>query len=92
MADLEVDYPRLYWLSFAVAGMVTLFRAVFQGLSEVRLQTLILLVVGMVVFGTALRGLRNPEGSGAPTEPTPLLIIAVLAATVYSVFTLATIV
>ncbi|WP_152041284.1 hypothetical protein [Salinigranum salinum] len=92
MADIEVDYPRLYWLSFAVAGLVTLLRAVVLGLSAVTLQTLILLVVGMVVLGTALRGLRSPETSGAPTEPTPLLIVAVLAATVYSVFTLAAIV
>jgi hypothetical protein len=92
MADIEVDYPRLYWLSFAVAGLVTLLRAVVVGLSGVTLQTLILLVVGMVVFGTALRGLRSPETSGAPSEPTPLLIVAVLAAAVYSVFTLASIV
>ncbi|WP_380676370.1 hypothetical protein [Salinigranum sp. GCM10025319] len=92
MAHVEIDYPRLYWLSFAVAGLVTLVRSVVQGLAGVTVQTLLLLVVGMVVFGTALRGLRNPEASGAPTEPTPLLIVAVLAATVYSVFTLATIV
>jgi hypothetical protein len=92
MADIEVDYPRLYWLSFALAGVVTLVRAVVQGLSGVRLQTLVLLVVGMVVLGTALRGLSNPESSGAPTEPTPLLIVAVLAAAVYSAFTLAAIV
>jgi hypothetical protein len=46
----------------------------------------------MVVFGTAVRGLKDPEASGAPTEPTPLLLVAVLGATVYSVFTLATIV
>jgi hypothetical protein len=89
MAEIEVDYPRLYWLSFAVAGVVTLVRAVVQGLAAVTLQTLVLLVVGMVVFGTAVRGLRSPETSGAPTEPTPLLIVAVLAASVYSVFTLA---
>jgi hypothetical protein len=89
MADIEVDYPRLYWLSFAIAGLVTLVRAVVMGLSAVTLQTLILLVVGMVVLGTAARGLKDPEASGAPTEPTPLLIVAVLAATVYSVFTLA---
>ena len=92
MADVEIDYPRLYWVSFAVAGVVTLVRAVVQGIAGVTLQTLILLVVGMIVFGTAFRGLMNPETSGAPTEPTPLLIVAVLAATVYSVFTLATIV
>lgn len=91
MADIEVDYPRLYWLSFAVAGLVTLLRAVVVGLSQVTLQALILLLVGMVVLGTAIRGLKDPEASGAPTEPTPLLIVAVLAATVYSAFTLATI-
>lgn len=92
MADVTVDYPRLYWLSFAVAGVVTLLRAVVQGLSAVTLQTLILLLVGMVVLGTALRGLRDPEGSGAPTEPTLLLVAAVVAAAVYTVFTLAAIV
>jgi hypothetical protein len=43
----------------------------------------------MVVLGTAVRGLRSPETSGAPTEPTPLLIVAVLAASAYTVFTLA---
>lgn len=91
MADIEVDYPRLYWLSFAVAGVVTLVRAVVMGLSAVTLQTLILLVVGMVVLGTAARGLKDPDASGAPTEPTPLLVVAVLAATVYSAFTLAAI-
>ena len=89
MADIEVDYPRLYWLAFAVAGVVTLVRALAMGLTAVTLQTLILLLVGMVVLGTAVRGLANPEESGAPTEPTPLLVIAVLAATVYSIFTLA---
>ncbi|WP_136589020.1 hypothetical protein [Salinigranum halophilum] len=89
--DVEVDYPRLYWLSFAVAGLVTLLRAVVMGLSQVTLQTLVLLVVGMVVLGTAVRGLKDPAASGAPTEPTPLLVVAVLAATVYSLFTLATI-
>jgi hypothetical protein len=92
MADIEVDYPRLYWLSFAVAGLVTLLRAVVVGLSGVTLQTLVLLVVGVVVLGTAVRGLRDPAASGAPTEPTPLLVVAVLAATVYSLFTLAAIV
>jgi hypothetical protein len=92
MADIEVDYPRLYWLSFAVAGLVTLLRAVVVGLSGVTLQTLVLLVVGVVVLGTAARGLRDPAASGAPTEPTPLLVVAVLAATVYSLFTLAAIV
>jgi hypothetical protein len=92
MADIEVDYPRLYWLSFAVAGLVTLLRAVVAGLSGVTLQTLVLLVVGMVVLGTAVRGLKDPEASGAPTEPTPLLVVAVLAAMVYSAFTLAAIV
>ena len=92
MAHVEVDYPRLYWLSFAVAGLVTLVRAVVQGLSAVTLQTLVLLVAGMVVFGTAARGLKDPEASGAPTEPTPLLAGAVLAAAIYSAFTLATIV
>jgi hypothetical protein len=90
-ADVEVDYPRLYWLSFAVAGVVTLVRAVVMGLSEVTLQTLLVLVVGMVVFGTALRGLLHPEASGAPTEPTALLVAAVLAAIVYSIFTVATV-
>jgi hypothetical protein len=88
--EVEVDYPRLYWLSFAVAGVVTLVRAVVMGLSQVTLQTLVLLVVGMVVLGTALRGLKEPETSGAPTEPTALLVAAVLGATVYSVFTVAT--
>ncbi|WP_372912100.1 hypothetical protein [Salinigranum sp.] len=92
MADIEVDYPRLYWLSFAVAGLVTLLRAVVVGLSGVTLQTLVLLVVGVVVLGTAARGFRDPAASGAPTEPTPLLVVAVLAATVYSLFTLAAIV
>jgi hypothetical protein len=90
--DVEVDYPRLYWLSFAVAGAVTLLRAAVMGLSGVTLQTRLILVVGMVVFGTALRGLFDPEGSGAPTEPTALLVAAVVAATVYTVFTLAAIV
>ncbi|WP_162562433.1 hypothetical protein [Salinigranum rubrum] len=56
------------------------------------LQTLVLLVVGMVVLGTAVRGLKDPAASGAPTEPTPLLVVAVLAAIVYSAFTLAAIV
>jgi hypothetical protein len=92
MADVEVDYPRLYWLSFAVAGAATLARAVVQGLAAVTLQTMILLVVGVVILGTAVRGLSDPAGSGAPTEPTALLIAAVLGATVYSLFTLATIV
>ncbi len=92
MADIEVDYPRLYWLSFAVAGLVTLLRAVVVGLSGVTLQTLVLLVVGIVVLGTAARGLKDPAASGAPTEPTPLLVVAVLAAAIYSAFTLAAIV
>ena len=89
---VEVDYPRLYWLSFAVAGVVTLVRAVVQGLGGVTVQSLVLLVVGMVVLGTSLRGLRDPEASGAPTEPTLLLVLAVLGATVYSLFTIAAIV
>jgi hypothetical protein len=88
-ADIEVDYPRLYWLSFAVAGVVTLLRAVVMGISSVTLRTMLLLVVGVVVLGTAMRGLLDPEASGAPTEPTPLLVAAVIGATLYSVFTLA---
>jgi hypothetical protein len=90
MADIEVDYPRLYWLSFTLAGVVTLVRAAVQGLSGVTLQTLLLLAVGVFVSGVAIRGLLNPDDTDAPTEPSLVLLFVVLAAAAYSVFTLAT--
>jgi hypothetical protein len=90
MADIEVDYPRLYWLAFTLAGAVTLVRAAVQGLSGVTAQTFLLLVVGVFVFAVSFRGLLNPADTDAPTEPSLVLILTVLAAAGYSVFTLAT--
>jgi hypothetical protein len=79
-----VDYARVFWLAFGVFGatalLTTLANVAGEGGDAISWATMI--ASGGVVV-VALAGLRDPESSGAPREPGPLLYLVVLGTTLY---------